>query len=61
MALALLTRLLSFSLIAVLGFLLLVSLVASAAWQSVAAHLRTMLASRALAPLIDEGSINTGK
>ncbi|HEX2065880.1 MAG TPA: YihY/virulence factor BrkB family protein [Candidatus Thermoplasmatota archaeon] len=40
---ALKTRVLSFSLIVVVGFLLLVSLVVSAAWHAVAARLRTML------------------
>lgn len=45
------TRLLSFSLIVVVGFLLLVSLVLSAAWAAVAAHLRSMLQGGALALL----------
>lgn len=40
---ALQTRLLSFSLIVVVGFLLLVSLVVSAAWHAVAGRLHTML------------------
>ncbi|MFO1535039.1 MAG: YihY/virulence factor BrkB family protein [Thermoplasmatota archaeon] len=42
------TRVLSFSLLVVLGFLLLVSLVVSAAWHAVAARLRTLLDGTAL-------------
>jgi membrane protein len=48
---ALKTRVLSFSLVVVVGFLLLVSLVLSAAWAAIAGHLRSMLAGGALALL----------